>query len=701
MARIHELIRQLRSTNEALANDIEREFDVLSDRRAFGLNFERHTPEVVELPRRRVRVGDKVHVLPPRGETPKVENKRLWRVVAITGSGDDREATLEAHPAADPVVSSTANVADLVVVAEFRDPIYPGLVSTGKVERGGDKPYHSVINGENFHALQTLLFTHRGMVDLVYIDPPYNTGNEWIYNDKYVADNDLYRHSKWLAFLERRLKLARELLAPRGVLCVSIGSDEMHRLKLLVEQTLPELTVQAISVQTTAGGKATAGVNTLHDYLLCATREDFVPQPTSFTGGVVRTPWEGLILATFNRAQRPNQAYPIFIDQTTGALHSIGSSITELKNAGVYRGRPEDYKFEIESPAGTVAIWPITTKGEECVWRLAPDRLAGDWVKGYIKISPNRRLSERNQFSAQYLPAGVIAKVVSGEIPTLGREEGVPTLRLGENQTAGSVIPSIWTEKAHRTAVGNDHLKSVLGHKRFPYPKPVPFVADVIRGFAESGEHAVVLDFFGGSGTTAEAVMALNAADGGARQCILVTNNEVSADDSARLQSAGLRRGDPEWEDRGVFEFVAKPRILTVTTGVRGDGFRFSDGFEENVEFFTLTYEAPIRVQSHREFGRIAPLLWLRAGSRGRRIESLPDGWDVVDSYGVIADLDRTDEFLAAIAANSGAHFAFIVTDEDRLFEAIVRDLPLSVEPVRLYASYLRNFEIDAMRSMR
>lgn len=126
-----------------------------------------------------------------------------------------------------------------------------------------------------------------------------------------------------------------------------------------------------------------------------------------------------------------------------------------------------------------------------------------------------------------------------------------------------------------------------------------------------------------------------------------------------------------------------------------------SEGFDSNVEFFTLTYEAPIRVQSHREFARIAPFLWLRAGARGRRIESLETGWDVADTYGVLGDLDRTDAFIEAMVAAPKAKLAFVATDEDRLFEAVVRDLPDKVEPVRLYEAYLRNFEIDAMRSVR
>jgi adenine-specific DNA-methyltransferase len=207
--------------------------------------------------------------------------------------------------------------------------------------------------------------------------------------------------------------------------------------------------------------------------------------------------------------------------------------------------------------------------------------------------------------------------------------------------------------------------------------------------------------------------MRLNHLDGGRRQSISVTNNEVSANEQGNLRARGHRPGDPEWDEWGICDYITKPRIRAAITGqtpegqpIKGsyqfvDEFLIADGFEENVEFFTLTYEAPMRVQLNREFARISPFLWLRAGSRGRRIESLDKGWDVADAYGVLADLDQTEVFLEAIGAAPGIKVAFIVTDEDRLFQAVVRDLPPTVEPVRMYESYLRNFEIDAMRSLR
>ena len=178
VSRLSNLLRQVEKQDRQLAADLKREVDALSGRRAFGLNFERHIPETVELPGRPVRRGDKVRFLPQRGEKPTGADRRLWRVSRIRRiAGGKRLADLVPHQ--DKQASTTSRpVEDLVVVAEFRDPVFPGLVSTGKVERGGDRPFHTIINAENFHALQVLLYTHAGRVEAIYIDPPYNSGRE-------------------------------------------------------------------------------------------------------------------------------------------------------------------------------------------------------------------------------------------------------------------------------------------------------------------------------------------------------------------------------------------------------------------------------------------------------------------------------------------------------------------------------------------
>ena len=173
MSRLSNLLRQVETLNEQLAADLTREVAALSGRRAFGLNFERHIPETVELPKRPVRKGDKVRFLPERGAKPDSIDRRLWRVNRLRRTDDGLVAELfQLHLPENEHETATRAVDDLVVAAEFLDPIYPGLVSTGKLARGGDRPFHTVINAENFHALQVLLYTHEGKVDAIYIDPP-------------------------------------------------------------------------------------------------------------------------------------------------------------------------------------------------------------------------------------------------------------------------------------------------------------------------------------------------------------------------------------------------------------------------------------------------------------------------------------------------------------------------------------------------
>lgn len=197
MSRLTDLLRQLRSADPQLGADLEKEITELTKRRSFGLVFERHQPEAVELPGQPVRRGSKVRVLPPRGETAR-GNSRLWRVESFTTDESGAQLAQLVENVTDAPERRTALLDDLVVVAEFDDKIFPGLVETGRVERGGDKPFHTVINAENYHALEMLTYTHRGKVDAIYIDPPYNTGaRDWKYNNDYVEGDDDYRHSKW------------------------------------------------------------------------------------------------------------------------------------------------------------------------------------------------------------------------------------------------------------------------------------------------------------------------------------------------------------------------------------------------------------------------------------------------------------------------------------------------------------------------
>lgn len=253
---------------------------------------------------------------------------------------------------------------------------------------------------------------------------------------------------------------------------------------------------------------------------------------------------------------------------------------------------------------------------------------------------------------------------------------------------------------------GTNIVRALLPSKRFPFPKSLYAIEDSLRFFVKGKPYATILDFFAGSGTTAHAVMRLNRQDGGRRRCISVTNNEVAADEQKALREKGLRPGDPDWEQWGICDYITKPRIAAAITGktpngepIKGeykftDEFPMAEGFEENAEFFTLTFESPITVNHNRAFARIAPLLWLRAGTEGQRIDALPEqGWEVADTYALLTDLDQAAAFTRAVNDAESIRIAYIVTNDDRRFQSVARHLPDQVEPIRLYESYLSNFQ--------
>jgi adenine-specific DNA-methyltransferase len=235
-------------------------------------------------------------------------------------------------------------------------------------------------------------------------------------------------------------------------------------------------------------------------------------------------------------------------------------------------------------------------------------------------------------------------------------------------------------------------------------------VEDALRFFVADKPKALIVDFFAGSGTTAHAVMRLNHQDGGRRRSISVTNNEVN-DEEVSLLKRGLRSGDEEWDSQGICERVTKPRIRAAVTGLTPGGepidgdykfvdeFPMSEGLDENVEFFTLTYENPALVELDMAFERIAPLLWMRAGAQGRMIAERRQDFDVADTYAVLFSVDAAKEYLKEVAAAEGLRIAYIVTDEEPQFQAIAGQLPDGVESVRLYESYLRTFEINNGRA--
>lgn len=455
------------------------------------------------------------------------------------------------------------------IIGHHRDVKYRTLERIYNFDENGQhtesiNSENMIIHGDNLEALKSLLPKYQGKIRCVYIDPPYNTGNEnWVYNDnvnhpmikKWIGEvvgkegEDLSRHDKWLCMMYPRLKLIEKLLTMDGRLIISISYHEVHNLVEICKEIFSAHQVVTVTVQT-SGGKPSAGFNYQHEYLVFVVPKDFSANELEFCGGKVRTPYEGLTLSTFTKVTRANQVYPIFIEEETGKFVGTGRSLQELIDAGIYTGEKEDFVYDYSiAPEGTVAVWPVTTKGKDCVWRQISSRLKKDWETGYIKIAPNKNKSSKNKFSVQYLPKGVIDKIKNGQLEIIGHEEGVPTLILGHNETVGGQIPTLWTEKEFFTVNGTALLESLFPEvaKAFDYPKPVELIKNIIM--AVTDENDIILDSFAGSGTTAHAVLDLNKREGNRKFIIIEMEDyadNITAERVKRVINGYTKKKDGE-----------------------------------------------------------------------------------------------------------------------------------------------------------
>jgi adenine-specific DNA-methyltransferase len=631
--------------------------------------FDRHLPESVRLPDHPIRKGIRVALRDESSaETWTVERftDRAREVAVLSGDGGERLAP------------------DLIVIREFGEPIYPGLRSVERIARGPeDAPWHVVINGENFHALQALRSTHREKVDLIYIDPPYNTGNDgWIYNDRYVDQNDRAKSSKWLSFLERRLLIAKDLLKPTGVIIVAIGDEEHHRLRMLLDQILgPENFIADLVWQ---GGRKNDAryVSTGADYMLIFARdEEHLTQ--AGTRWRERKPGVDVALKAAAEIWEESKA------NHTAATKRWRQWMREFKEGG--------FASDAVTRFNTLDVdgRPIRTDGNLRSPNPRPNLrydLLHPVTKKPVKMHPNGWVYAQDR----------MAELVAQGRVVFGKDHTVTANLKRYLEDSDEQAPLAFFASERATA--SRYLAGVLGDRRFPNPKGVDVLKHWIR--LATTNNAVILDFFGGSGTTVEAVMQLNAEDGGTRQSILVTNNEIGAAEAKRLRKEGLHPGDAEWESRGVFEYVCRPRISTVVTGTRPDGSHYSDGLEANVEMFDLTYLDPGMVRRGHEFESVAPLFWLEAGARGERIEEVPpQGWALTNSYGVLFDFDVLNPFAAAVtdAATSDRAPAvlFIITDSPAEYQQAAKRLPAGIETVQLYEDYLSNYTINTAGGVR
>jgi adenine-specific DNA-methyltransferase len=695
MAHIDTLIDKV--ADPALRQMLRDQVDSMLTKQSFGLVFQSHKPETVELSNYRVRRGCKVRI-PAEGDGLLYLVDRVTNGTATVVSIDEKASRWDI-PAED-----------LVVVREFGEPIYPGLHSIGRVVRGGEKPAHIVINAENFHALETLLYTHEGKIDAIYIDPPYNSGaRDWKYNNDYIDGVDQYRHSKWLAMMKRRLDIAKRLLnTDNSVLLVTIDEKECVRLGMLLEQVFEGEKVQMITTVISAKGtmrRREFSRVAEHIFVVLIGEAAVIPWgPNMLNEGITEEPGEPVEWLQLRRREpsstrptRKGQFYPIFVNLADGSLHSIGDAIA-----------PDVDRHKVPVPTGAIAIWPMNRSGKEMVWGLTAPVLRQRGADGHFRLRNWK--PQKETVSVQYLPGGVVEGLASGRIHVVGRDpDGAVQAMYGED-VRGAIPKTVWNVESHNAeSYGTNLLSKLIPGRRFDYPKSLHAVEDTLRFFVGDKPDATILDFFGGSGTTTHAVARLNQLDDGRRQCILITNNEVSEDEAKVLRADGFFPGDDEWEALGICNYITIPRIEAAFTGKTPEGealtepYKFNgeyamvDGLDENVEFFELSYEDPDLVSLGRKFSAVAPLLWLKAGGRGTRVDEAEGSWSVPVSaaYGVLFDVDDWRGFVEAVRARPDVTHAFVVTDSEAAFQQIASELPTNVTSTQLYSDYLHSFEIN------
>jgi adenine-specific DNA-methyltransferase len=640
----------------------------------------------------------------------------------------------ETHPS-EPTraTAETVNFAmdEVMVVREFGEPIFPSLVPVDAVANGpADAPWHTLIEADNYHALQLLEYLYAGKVDCIYIDPPYNTGaRDWKYNNDYVDGNDSWRHSKWLAMMQRRLKLAKHLLNPAdSVLIVTIDEKEYLRLGLLLEQTFPEARVQMVSASINPAAVARSGYFGRSDeYYFFVMIGQCGVKPIRLSGEWITTKgrthkgdirWDQLRKSGSSptRDGHPETFYPFFITANGKSFHSVGEPI----------GVGADRRNTV-APKGTIAVWPIRKNGTEGRWRLKPSTVREVLASGGLRIGELKGETT----PIYYLAEGERAKIDNGTYEVLEyREDGSIITSTLETTERLTVPGSQWRIGSHDAAqYGTRLLLNFLPDRRFPFPKSLYAVEDALRFFAAEKPDALILDFFAGSGTTAHAVMRLNRQDGGRRRCLCVTNNELAVDEQKALAAQGLQPGDPDWEQWGICQHITFPRLKAAITGktpngepIKGD-YKFTDefpmaeGFPANLAYFKLDFLDKDRVTLNRAFREILPLLWLKAGAVGPRPELTalatkgepePVVFAPADSnFVVLLEESRLAKLMKVLKGRKGLSHIFIVTDSDESFKAMAAEVREAVgranpdlQVVQLYRDYLVNFMINKRQNV-
>lgn len=695
MAKIDFLLDRI--SNPELRAQLQREFMQLQRQKKFGLIFEEHLPEATILYEVEIRRGQKVTLkadpLKKRFEVVSI-NAGNARCISIDEKNADEtvanEQSNSANNSDDTPSFSTFPIEDLVAYADFGDPIYPYLQSIDKIGAAPESSlWHEIIEADNYHALQLLAYLYPGMVDAIYIDPPYNKGNrDWKYNNDYVDANDSYRHSKWLSMMQKRLKLAKKLLNPRAsVLIIAIDEKEYIHLGCLLEGLFPEARIQMITSVISAKGVVRDGqFSRVEEYLFivefgqskltqaeCNMLDSSIKKESNreieWLGFRRRAPQA-------KRETRRHQFYPIFVNTQTGFIQSIGEVIPK----GVDRN-------DVSVPEGCIAVWPLSKDGDERLWSLQQSQALINWEKGYLKSNWN---AKKGTATIYYLAEGTISDIENGIATVLGYNQD-KSINAVYHESGTTPPKRVWNMPTHNAETyGTSIVNEFIGN-RFDYPKSLYAVHDVLRFFVADKPNALIVDFFAGSGTTLHAVNLLNAEDGGTRRCIMITNNEVSEAEELDLTSKGLTPADEEWKSLGIARYVTWPRTTGSIKGIDLSGKTVSGDY---LTYLTEEQELP---RKFRKVSFIKDFSILQLSEKKDLISMLSSGkiaknkvtaetnfiLNEVCDVSILLNDEYASEWLESLETVTHIEEFIILTQNQKLFNSLKSEITSMLGPMR------------------
>lgn len=488
MGLLHDLIQKI--DDPALRERIQSEIGRTLKQKKFGLVFEEHLPECVILYDIPIYVGSKV-------ARKKGYVNDIYTVAQIDGG-----KALCHHTTSHDSVYFQLN--EIVGVAEFGEPIYPTLKQLDTVENAPDSDiWHSLIEADNYHALQLLEYLYTEKIDCIYIDPPYNTGaKDWKYNNAYVDSNDTYRHSKWLSMMERRLNLAKKLLKPNdSVLIITIDEKEYLHLGCLLEEIFPEAYIQMITIVINPKGSTRGRFSRVEEYAFyCFMPNAYINGSTDAMLGEISEStinssprWKGLLRSGMGskREDSPNLFYPILIDRNNNKIIKACAPIP--------LGADPNYSEKID---GYDVGWPIRNDGTPGRWMLSSETFNHLLDKGYISIGKYDK--KRKTWGFSYLSKKYQQQIESGELKIVGHSKNGQSVEVAFAKEQDRQVKTVWHRTRHDAGVyGSDLVSNVIGRTRaFSYPKSLYAVMDSLKLVTSNKPNALILDFFAGSGTT-------------------------------------------------------------------------------------------------------------------------------------------------------------------------------------------------------